>query len=302
MTGVQTIWGWPIAAYLFLAGVAAGAYLSAFYAWSRRGGDNLVSRSGILLAAPCLGVSILFLFYDIGKPLQFMNAFLRPHSSMISVGTWVLTIFFIISAVQWVKCVQARRAGLRERDSVWFAGFIFAVLTAFYTGVLLWEKGGVPFWNTPLLPVLFLVSALSTGIGAILIGVLVFARPKAETGGDPETLHSLCKAVLWLVGFEALLLLLYLLVMGQSQHLAAAASVRMLLGGSLAPAFWLLVVVVGLAVPFYLEWNLHRKQPGRLSSVVVSGTVAGACLLIGGLALRYLILAVGVFKTFGSLL
>jgi len=32
--------------------------------------------------------------------------------------------------------------------------------------------------------------------------------------------------------------------------------------------------------------------------MVVSGTAAGICLLFGGLALRYLILAVGIFEGF----
>ena len=77
MAGLQTSWGWLIAVYLFLAGIAAGAYICAFVSWSKFRGDNLISRVGIFLAAPCLGLSILFLFFDIDRPLS-LNAFFVP--------------------------------------------------------------------------------------------------------------------------------------------------------------------------------------------------------------------------------
>ncbi|HHV35814.1 MAG TPA: polysulfide reductase NrfD [Syntrophomonadaceae bacterium] len=295
MSGVQTVWGWPIAIYLFLAGVAAGAYLSAAYVWYKRG-DNPVSRMGIFLAAPCLGVSILFLFFDLGAPLRFMLAFLKPFSSMISVGTWVLTIFFIIAALQWLKCYKAKEASLELSNAAWIAGIIFAVATAVYTGVLLGVVKAIPFWNTPLLPVLFFISSVSTGIGALLVGVLI----KGAKDSDVGILHSLSRIDLVFVGLEVLVLLFYLLVMGQSR-LAAASSVKMLVAGSCAPFFWIFVVV-GLLVPFCLEWGLNRKQDNQLSSMVVSGTAAGICLLFGGLALRYLILAVGIFEGFSPIL
>lgn len=298
MAGLQTSWGWLIAVYLFLAGIAAGAYICAFVSWSKFRGDNLISRVGIFLAAPCLGLSILFLFFDIDRPAQFMNAFFRPHSSMISVGTWVLTIFFVICAIQWLKCVLAREKTISESNLVWFVGFIFAVLAAFYTGVLLWEMRGIPFWNTILIPLLFLASALSTGIGAVLIGAMVYRSLKKDAGVDAINLHYLYKMDLALICIEAAILFVYLLVMGLSSQPAAVNSVQMLLTGSLAPVFWILFIVVGLVLPFYFEWSLYSKGISKH----LSSTIAASCLLIGGLTLRYLILSAGTFSTFKLLL
>ncbi len=295
MTGVQANWGWLIAFYLFLAGVAAGAYLSAFVAWSKRAGDNLTTRTGILLAAPCLGLGILLLFFDLGKPAQFWRAFMRPHSSMISVGTWVLTLFFVVCAAQWLRCLAARGRTLREGSAVWLAGFVLAVMTAFYTGALLWDKRGVPFWNSLLLPLLFLASAFSTGISAVLTGVFVFASVKQDAGQEAKTLRSLYRTDLWVLGSEVLLLLLYLVSMGWSSNPAAVASVQRLLVGALAPAFWVLVVAVGLVAPFYFEWRLYKKLEGPSSGFTAGGVLAGLCVLVGGLTLRYLILAAGMF-------
>ncbi len=262
MSGVQTVWGWPIAIYLFLAGVAAGAYLAAAYVWYKHG-DSPVSRTGIFLTAPCVGVSILFLFFDLGAPLRFMLAFLKPFSSMISVGTWVLTIFFIISAFQWLKCFKAREDILEFSNIIWLVGSIFAVATAVYTGVLLGVVKAIPFWNTPLLPVLFFISAVSTGIGAILVTVLLRGAKDSDVG----LLHSLSRIDLLFVGLEVIVILFYLVVMGQSR-LAAAESVHILVAGSYAPVFWAFVVL-GLVVPFCLEWSLNNSHNAQVSSLVV---------------------------------
>ncbi|MGI6406883.1 MAG: NrfD/PsrC family molybdoenzyme membrane anchor subunit [Syntrophaceticus sp.] len=298
MPELQTSWGWLIAVYLFLAGISAGAYISAFVSWSKFKGDNLITRVGLLIAAPCLGLSILFLFFDLEKPAQFMNAFLRPYSSMISVGTWVLTIFFVVCAYQWLKCITARDKTLKESNVVWFVGFIFAVLAAFYTGVLLWEMRGIPFWNSVLIPLLFLASAISTGIGAVLIGATVYRSYKQDVEEDAVNLHFLYKLDLVIIVVEAVILLAYLLIMGLSSHPAAVNSVQMLLTGSLAPVFWIVFIVVGLVLPFYLEWSLCRNGVNKH----LSSTIAASCLLIGGLTLRYLILSAGTFSTFRLLL
>jgi polysulfide reductase chain C len=228
-------------------------------------------------------------------PSQF---WVLTKASLISVGTWVLTIFFVVCAYQWLKCITARDKTLKESNVVWFVGFIFAVLAAFYTGVLLWEMRGIPFWNSVLIPLLFLASAISTGIGAVLIGATVYRSYKQDVEEDAVNLHFLYKLDLVIIVVEAVILLAYLLIMGLSSHPAAVNSVQMLLTGSLAPVFWIVFIVVGLVLPFYLEWSLCRNGVNKH----LSSTIAASCLLIGGLTLRYLILSAGTFSTFRLLL
>ena len=50
--------------------------------------------------------------------------------------------------------------------------FVFAFATAIYTGILLKATKSIPLWNTYLLPLLFLASALSTGSMAIILSTL----------------------------------------------------------------------------------------------------------------------------------
>ena len=64
--------------------------------------------------------------------------------------------------------------------------------------------------------------------------------------------------------------------------------------GGYAVAFWLGIVVVGLLVPVTLEaWTLTRGQGLTVARLTDLSVVVGLCLLIGGIILRYAILAAG---------
>jgi formate-dependent nitrite reductase membrane component NrfD len=74
----------------------------------------------------------------------------------------------------------------------------------------------------------------------------------------------------------------------------AAESVRYLVAGGYAVAFWLGVVVVGLLVPVTLEaWSLTGGKGLSLARLADLGVITGLCLLAGGLILRYAVLAAG---------
>ncbi|NJD09415.1 MAG: hypothetical protein FIB01_02865 [Gemmatimonadetes bacterium] len=78
---------------------------------------------------------------------------------------------------------------------------------------------------------------------------------------------------LWLVG----------LATGSEASRAAAG---MLLGGPYTAAFWVMVVAVGLLVPLAAEWLEHRHG-------LVPGRGAALLVLIGGFALRWIIVVAG---------
>ena len=48
-------------------------------------------------------------------------------------------------------------------------GVVFGVAVAMYTGALLGVCKTFPLWNNALLPILFLVSAMSTGAASVLL-------------------------------------------------------------------------------------------------------------------------------------
>ena len=293
--GLGTVWGPLIAWYLFLAGVGAGAYLVAIAASYLGEQYKPLVKPGVFLGAPLVLLGSLLLLLDLGNPLRFWMGFFRPQSSMISVGILIITIFILLGLLHIAALLFPQRVKLSAKMLAWLGGVntLFALATAIYTGLLLGVVKAVPFWNTPMLPMLFLVSALSTGAGAVLLvlGLRRWIAPAASTKEEAEQViaseHLLSRVDIPLIGVELLVLFFLLFIMAGGPSVAAE-SARYLVAGGFAIAFWVGLVIVGLLVPIALEvWALRS---GKGLSV---GALAGLCLLIGGIVLRYAVLSAG---------
>ena len=93
----------------------------------------------------------------------------------------------------------------------------------------------------------------------------------------------------WDVGailIELALLFLFLTTLMTGGGLPGREAAQLFLGGSYTALFWSLVVIVGLAIPLTLEVIeiVKHRRPTVL---------APAMLLIGGLALRFIIVSAG---------
>ena len=291
--GLGTVWGPLIAWYLFLAGMGAGAYMVAWGASLLGPKYNALVKPGILLAAPLVAIGSGLLLLDLGNPLRFFLGFLRPQSSMISVGILIITVFILLGLLHIAALLWPSRVKLSARALAWLSGInaVFALATAIYTGLLIGVVKAVPFWNTPMLPLLFLVSALSTGAGAILLALALWRliRPVSKEQAEQlvESEHLLSRVDIPLIAVELLVLFFLLFLMGGGPSIAAE-SARYLVTGGFAVAFWVGLVVVGLLVPAVLEvWSLRGGQALNV------GALAGLCLLIGGIVLRYAVLSAG---------
>lgn len=274
----QEVWGWPVAAYLFVAGTGAGAYaVGAFADW--------LGAPGLVLAAlplgPLLvGPATLFLIADLGRPGGFMRAARRPGSSWIARGAIVLTAFLAASALHTLCVLLDGPAAARVVVSV--AGGALALLTMAYTGLLLGAVRPIPFWTTPILPVLFVVSSLSTG--AMAADLVATVAGRAE-----RALAVLRAADLGLIAVEAAVLALYL---GLGHATAASrAATALVVRGALARPFWGGVVAAGLAVPFAIQLAEVTAAVPASGLWTVASAAAG---LAGGYALRRIVIAAGV--------
>ena len=283
----QSKWGWLVAAYLFLAGLGGGAYVTGVAASFLGEQWVVLSRIGICLGFPCVAAGCVFLLLDLGSPAHFWRAAMRPNTSWIARGTIIITIFMILNFLHivfgvWPFQTLTDAAGARMTISV--LGVIFAFGTMIYTGILLGAARPIAFWSTAMLPLLFLVSALSTGIMAvILLGSLAgtqYAQP----------LHALARFDIGLIVLEMLVLLFYL--QGTHRVPESRASAQLVLAGSVAPLFWWGVALLGLTVPLVLDlvgvYVLHG------GGAIAAGLVASVCGIGGGLILRQVVLAGGI--------
>jgi formate-dependent nitrite reductase membrane component NrfD len=132
----------------------------------------------------------------------------------------------------------------------------------------------IAFWSTPMLPLLFLVSALSTGIMAIVL------IASLGGGGHVGPVGALARADAALIILEILVLVFYL--HGSHRVPESRAAANLVLSGSVAPLFWFGVAGLGLLIPLLLD---------LLGAAAV---LASICGVIGGLCLRRVILSAGI--------
>jgi formate-dependent nitrite reductase membrane component NrfD len=297
-------WGLPVILYLFLAGLGAGAVTVSGSVLLRKGGfhDSRmdIARYGALIGPIPVMLGTFLIVFELGQPFRALNLFKMINLSPMSIGTWALALFIILSGL-YAICFIPRQAtwpwlGKARRVLAWLC-VPLGISVAIYTGVLLGAMPARPFWNSPILAGLFVLSALSTGTAAIMLMVALFGEKSAEhREGRENDQYLLVSSDALLLGGEMLVIFLFLmfahLTIGDVRH-----AVEVILpGGSLASLFWWGVVLIGILFPFVME--LFQVVPKLLygrtfkSSLVLEVAVA-LSVLAGGFALRYIIVVAG---------
>lgn len=334
MEELQFVWGWQPALYLFLGGVGAGAFLAAGVLFLTDREHNRAAIAASLWAAPvCLGVGLLLLS-ELTAPargLLLWQSF-SNQTSWMAFGAWaalLALVFFALTAIVVTRPIEAAI----ERKWLGFAakkhrlatvltviGMVLALCVAVYTGMLLMAVPAVPLWDTPLLPCLFTVSAIDTGVALVEIAALAVHRREPLTHRARKLLE---RSVVVLVLVEGVVLAAYVGIMATgngggafthgSAALTAALSAWTLTSGELAPFFWGLLVTCGLVLPLVMaaiglakDKRSAARQgeaaetpaPGETlpatASAFSSAMLVGALgALVGGCTLRFLILLAG---------
>jgi polysulfide reductase chain C len=292
----QEHWGWIIAIYLYLAGMGAGSYIiGTVIQWAVHSssivtiwGQPLDTAKVALLWGPILvAIGAPFLILDLGIKRRFLYACLNPRTSWVARGFIILSVFIILGLIIFTKSALPY-GWLHAMSSLWHIpeviALIFAFGTALYTGILLKATKSIPLWNTYFLPLLFLVSALSTGSMAIILSTLgsgLFTH-------DSTALKVLMSAEQILVVVEGIVLYIYLSRSYRTSE-QGKDSIRLLLLGEKKFIFWGGIVLLGFIFPFVLE-GIGVFSRGNVWLIFSSGVV----LLCGGFFLRLGVLSAGI--------
>jgi formate-dependent nitrite reductase membrane component NrfD len=289
------VWGWEVPVYLFLGGLAAGVMILSALLLARPGERSRAAR-WLPFAAPLLvSVGMGALFLDLAHKLYVWRFYLAFRwTSPMSWGAWILLLVYPVSllvalaslsaadaeglaarlgrAGPWVG--RARAFALARLAPLRQASLATGVALGIYTGILLSTLGARALWSSALLGPLFLVSGVSAGAAFLML------FPLSE-----DERRFLARWDVYAMGLEVLVILLLLagLATGGAASREAAG---LLLGGRYTAEFWTLVVGVGLAVPAVLsalEHRLHLRWT----------LVAPALVLLGGLSLRFILVAAG---------
>lgn len=256
-------WGWLIAIYLFMGGLGAGAYLISFAAEKGWLGDApSLSRFGYYIAAPLVAIGAGLLVFDLGQGLRKPWLIIGMFLNFRSVMTWGI---YILSAFIGVGLMKAYFVWMKKKapKMITLAGAVLALATCAYTGLLLAVVKAIPFWNFYLMPVIFVVSALSTGLSLNSILAHFFEKGELKEG-------KACQSHLLMVGTELILLAIFFgIIMSGLKGPIALASAQKILSGSLAWAFWGVLILLGLVVPFF-AYVLNLRKLHRTSHVLQS--------------------------------
>ncbi|MBN1671934.1 MAG: polysulfide reductase NrfD [Kiritimatiellae bacterium] len=276
-------WGLPVAIDLFCAGLGAGAFMLAVMA--QLAGDRRyrsVSLAGALLAPWPVILGVLLLVVDLGRPFRFWEMLLRrgpglimlsPTSTM-SIGSWLLTIFVILSLVYLLVSLVTIPFpwGAPVRSFFGIIGLPIALAVTIYTGVLLAASPN-PVWNVWVLPVVFVCSAIATGVACVIFWLALIQLLNRNAKFPVPKLTRMNSGII----LFQLVFVIVLLVMG--------GLLKPISSAGLAGLWWVGAIVLGLVVPVLSGLKGERKPFAAL--------VIATLVMLGGLFLRYVILIAG---------
>jgi formate-dependent nitrite reductase membrane component NrfD len=160
---------------------------------------------------------------------------------------------------------------------------VMGIFIGIYTGILLSSFISRPFWNTPLLGVLFLTSGISAASAFMMLG------SKTE-----EEEHTMAKLDILFLVLELFLLVQIFIGLFTSSHFHNEAG-RLIFGGSYTGVFWMLVILQGILFPLFMEVM-------ELKKVFKFRYLTPISVLVGGFLLRVMFVYLGQMSKVGLML
>jgi len=193
ITGLSrdVVWGFYIAQFTFLVGVAASAvmvvlpyYLHNYKAFAK------ITILGEFLAIASVSMCVLFILVDMGQPFRLMNIMLYPTPrSMIFWDVIALNGYLVLNVIISHVTLDAERKGIAPPGwikpvillSIPWAISIHTVTAFLYSGL-----AARPFWMTAILAPRFLASAFSSGPALLILMCFIIRRlTKFDPGREP---------------------------------------------------------------------------------------------------------------------
>ena len=324
----ELTWGLPVVWYLFLAGVGAGAVtvsglvLLGGAAYNNRDHANFkLSRYGALIGPLPVMFGCFLLVFELGRWDRALNLYKVINLSPMSIGSWFLLfiIFSLIYAVAFIPSLFPQLDRFAKRMSpvlhvMAWVNIPLGIGVAVYTGILLGAMPSRPLWNSPILAMLFLISALSTGVATIILARTLFHGRTPSDEPDRrkqtrriatllrpgrrfyETSYILTSADIVLIAFEILIIFLFIMFAHLTVGNLKYAIAIILPGGEMAGMFWVWVVMVGLAIPWLLEMSYVTPKVVYQRNFMIHESaeiLISVAVLIGGFMLRYIVVFAG---------
>jgi Ni/Fe-hydrogenase subunit HybB-like protein len=315
---VELQWSILIVLYPFITGLVAGAFILA--SLERVFNVDAVRptyRLALLTALAFLLVAPLPLQLHLGHPERSMEMYLTPHrsSAMAMFGfvyLWYLTVVLLLEVwlefrADIVRMSQTTKGVTRViyraltlgsqnispaariiDDKVGYAVTVIGIPSAFllhgYVGFIFGSIKANPWWSTPLMPIVFLFSAMVSGIAAVMLLYIVSMKLKKRTI-DMRCVDTIAKYLFYTFVIDFTLEMLDLIHRTYEAD-ESFRSLDFMVHTRLMVSQIILQILVGTLVPLtLLAVNQLWRFPDAARRVMY--TVACSLTLVGIFAMRW---------------
>jgi len=278
-----------ISLYFYLTGLSAGSFIISTMAY----GFGMVKfkplgKIGVVMATFLLVIAPMILLIDLEQPLRFWHLILYLRiTSPITWGTFLLTLYPMNCIVYGYFMFKG---DLKRTKIFGLIGIPLALMVHGYTGFILALGKARVLWNTAIMPPIFLVSAMVSGL-AMMILVVIVKDFIIQKGKDPnrDLIYALGKFLVASIVLDLILIGIDLSVLLTSTTEAYKAAL-MLLNGQFSFLFLGVELILGAIIPLLLFLSPFTKRwiPAYViaSVLVMIGIFAMRCIMvIGGLTL-----------------
>ncbi len=285
-------WGLPIVIYPYISGLVAGSFIVG--SLSKVFGQKIfepIAKLSLLVTLAFLLVAPLAPLSDARQPSRLFELYSRAHLPYSPLGlfTMIWTTYVVLVLVEIYfafrqdnirlgQVVPGWRGGLyrflslggrdlsaraQHRDHVLLVtlasiGIVLAFLFHGYIGFVFGAIKARPLWSNPLMPVLFIVSAIVSGVALmILVYNLVWRFLSPDRRPDPQIIQGLVSLLMWTIFIDLFLDAVDLLNSGVSAYASGPVFQgfsHVFMGGPLSFMYWGLqlgFLVLALVLTFF---------------------------------------------------
>ncbi|MCB8816664.1 NrfD/PsrC family molybdoenzyme membrane anchor subunit [Desulfosporosinus shakirovi] len=308
----EIYWGLLIALYFYYTGMSAGSFiltsLGTVFGIEKY---KKVSKVGVIMAIVLLLFAPLHLLFDLSQPGRFINLF--THVNLTSAMSWGVYLLILYPAClmiyAWFLFRQDFVKGLNQggfkaslyrfllfgktdmseaskendkKQAKFFGtlGVPLALAVHGYTGFILGNVQARAIWHTPLMPIIFLMSAMVSGTGLFIIVLMLVEKFKfGRLNEDIKALIAdIANLMKWFIVVDGALMIIYFIVLWYSSESGYAAGYFLLHNEGWS--FLGLENILGMLVPLLIL--LSKKARQSLPAVVIASVLT----IIGVLAMR----------------
>lgn len=262
-------WGFYIAQFTFLVGVAASAVMVVlpYYLHNYKAFGKLTILGEFVAVGACI-MCMTFIFTDMGMPIRILNVFLYASpNSMMFWDTVVLFGYLLLNILISHISLDSEKKGIAPPK--WIKPFIilsipWAVSIHTVTAFLYSGLAARPYWMSAVLAPRFLASAFAAG-PALLIVIAIWMRRNTSFDAGKEPIQKLAVIATYAMCLNVFLILMELFTVFYSSMPEHTSHFRYLFVGlegksALVPYMWTSVVLAVMALILLLNPKTRRKE------------------------------------------